>query len=127
MSILYKVVARVNPQDRSAAPKYYAEAVSRGSISTEDFLDDVCADTTLNRDEVRMSFNKGFRTILQYAEKGISVHLDSLGYIKISTKSEGKDTEEEVTADSIIDIIPHFVFSKDFRSALKKVRREKVK
>jgi hypothetical protein len=35
------------------------------------------------------------------------------------------DTPEEVTADTISDIVPHFVFSEKFRSELKKERLEK--
>jgi predicted histone-like DNA-binding protein len=126
MSILYKTVKKTNPQNRTAAPKYYAEAVKRGSVSYEEFLDEVCADTTLNREEVRMAFNKGFKTILRFAKLGISVHLDSLGYIRTTIRGEGKDTPEEVTADTVKDIVPHFVFGEDFRSELKKERLEKA-
>ncbi|MDR1593471.1 MAG: hypothetical protein LBS43_03155 [Prevotellaceae bacterium] len=125
MSLLYKVISRLNPQNRAAAPKYYAEAVKRGSISFEEFLDAVCKDTTLNRDEVRMALNKAFRTILDFAKLGLTVHLDSLGHIRVTMRSKGMDTPEEVTATAVLDIVPHFVFSEAFRTELKNVRLEK--
>ncbi|MDR1595047.1 MAG: hypothetical protein LBS43_11280 [Prevotellaceae bacterium] len=119
MSLWYKIISRINPQNRSAAPKYYAENVVRGHISFDEFLDAVCEDTTLNRDEVRMAFNKGFKTILKFAKLGFNIHLGDLGYIKTTVRSKGMDTPEEVTADTITDIVPHFVFSDKFRSELK--------
>ncbi|MDR1594165.1 MAG: hypothetical protein LBS43_06750 [Prevotellaceae bacterium] len=125
MSLWYKIVSRINPLNRSAAPKYYAEVVMRGHVSYDEFLDAVCEDTTLNRDEVRMAFNKGFKTILSFSKMGISVHLDSLGYTRVTMRSKGMDTPEEVTANAITDIVPHFVFSEGFRSELKKERIEK--
>jgi predicted histone-like DNA-binding protein len=125
MSILYKAVPKSNPQNKTAVPKYYAEIVMRGSVSFEEFLDSVCEDTTLNRDEVRMAFNKGFKSILQFMKLGFNVHLDSLGYVRTTVRSKGVDTPEEVTAATISDIVPHFVFSEEFRSELKKERLEK--
>ena len=35
----------------------------------------VCTDTTLNRNKVRMAFNKGFRTILQFTKLGLRTEL----------------------------------------------------
>jgi predicted histone-like DNA-binding protein len=125
MSLLYKIIKRLNPQNRAAAPKYYAEAVIRGKISYEEFLDAVCKDTTLNRDEVRMALNKSFKTILEFSKLGFNVHLDTLGHTRVSFRGEGKDTPEEVTANSVTDIVPHFVFSESFRSELKRVHLER--
>ncbi|MDR1130149.1 MAG: hypothetical protein LBK96_04135, partial [Prevotellaceae bacterium] len=102
MSLLYKVIKRFNPQNR-AVVKYYAEAIIRGKISFEDFLDAVCKDTTLNRDEVRMSLNKAFQTLLAFSKMGFNVHLGELGYSKVTIRGEGKDTPEEVTANTVTD------------------------
>jgi predicted histone-like DNA-binding protein len=127
MSILYKATKRLNPQNKDAGAKYYAESVKRGTISYEEFLDTVCRDTTMNRDEVRMAFNKGFKTIIQFSKMNMNVHLDSLGYTKTTVRSKGVDTPEEVTADTVTDIVPHFVFSEKFREELRKEKLEKVK
>jgi nucleoid DNA-binding protein len=126
MSLLYRVIQRINPQNRGAAPKYYAEAVIRGKVSFEEFLDAVCRDTTLNRDEVRMALNKSFQTLLSFSKMGFNVHLDMLGYTKVTVRGEGKPTPEEVTASSVADIVPHFVFSEQFRSELKRERLERT-
>jgi hypothetical protein len=71
------------------------------------------------------AFNKGFKSILQFSKLGFNVHLGSLGYVKTTVRSKGMDTSEEVTATVVSDIVPHFVFSDEFRSELKKERLEK--
>jgi predicted histone-like DNA-binding protein len=120
------MIRRFNPQNRGAAAKCYLEAVTRGKLSFEEFLNAVCKDTTLNRDEVRMALNKAFQTILEYSKLGFNVHLGELGYTRVSLRSEGKDTPEEVTAKAVTDIVPHFVFSEHFRSELKKEHLERI-
>jgi nucleoid DNA-binding protein len=102
------------------------EAVMCEKISFEEFLDAVCKDTPLNRDEVRMALNKAFQTIREYSKLGFTVHLGSLGYTKVTIRGTGKDTPEEVTANAVTDIVPHFVFSDQFRSELKKVHLERI-
>jgi hypothetical protein len=117
----------MNPQNRDAAPKYYAESVTRGKVSYEEFLDAVRKDATLNRDEVRMALNKSFPTIPEFSKPGFGVHSDTLGYTGVAVRGEGKDTPEEVTANTVTDIVPHFVFGESFRSELKRVRLEHEK
>ena len=90
MSILYRAIQKSNPQNKDAAPKYYAEVVMRGSVSFDEFLDAVCADTTLNRDEVRMAFNKGFKTILQFTKLGFNVHFGFVGLYESDSTQQGR-------------------------------------
>jgi hypothetical protein len=58
---------------------------------------------------------------------GFNVHLGELGYSKVTIRGEGKDTPEEVTANTVTDIVPHFVFSEEFRAELKKEHLERIK
>jgi hypothetical protein len=73
-----------------------------------------------------MALNKSFKTILKFSKLGFNVHLDLLGYTKVTFRGEGKETPEEVTAATVTDIVPHFVFSEEFRSELKKERIERT-
>jgi predicted histone-like DNA-binding protein len=115
----------MNPQDRTATPKNYAEAVSRGTINHEQLLDAVCEETTLNRDEARMAFNRLFKKAGEFLELGFNVHLGELGYMHLTTKSVGVEKPEEVTAATITDVVPHFVFGRKLRTSLKKVKLER--
>jgi hypothetical protein len=73
-----------------------------------------------------MALNKSFKTILDFSKLGFSVHLDSLGFTRVTSRGEGKDTPEEVTAAAVTDIVPHFVFSDEFREELKKEKLERT-
>jgi hypothetical protein len=72
-----------------------------------------------------MAFNKGFKTILEFVKLGFNVHLDSLGYVRVTLRSRGMELPEKVTADTVTDIVPHFVFSEAFRAELKREKLER--
>jgi hypothetical protein len=48
-----------------------------------------------------------------------------LGHVKVTVRSKGADTPEEITAANIFDVVPHFVFSEAFRNELKSVSLER--
>jgi predicted histone-like DNA-binding protein len=125
MSLLYRVITRKNPQNRNAAAKYFAVSTSRGTITFEELLDSICADTTLNRDEARMALNRLFSKSEEYLSMGFNVHLGNLGYMHVTLKSDGADTPEGVTANAITDIVPRFVFGRKLRENVKKISVER--
>jgi nucleoid DNA-binding protein len=115
----------LNPQNRSAAPKYYLEAKSRGSIGIEELLDAICEDNTLNRDEARMALNIAFRKSGDFLRLGFNVDWGELGSMRTTLRSRGVDTEQEATAATVSDKVPHFVFGKKFRASLKQEKLER--
>jgi nucleoid DNA-binding protein len=125
MSLLYRIIPRKNPQDKNAAPKFYAVATSRGTVTLEQMLDAICADTTLNRDEARMALNRLFTKTEEYLDMGFNVHLGNLGYMHVTLRSNGADTPEGVTANTITDIVPRFVFGRKLRENVKKIPVER--
>jgi predicted histone-like DNA-binding protein len=125
MSLKYRVIPRKNPQDRNAASKYYASATSRGSIDLEQMLDAICEGTTLDRDEARMAINRLFIKTEDFLNLGFNVHLGGLGYMHVTTKSDGVDRPEDATASMIKDIVPRFVFGKKLRDRMRKIQVER--
>jgi predicted histone-like DNA-binding protein len=125
MSLKYRVIPKKNPQDRNAEPKYYASATSRGSIGMEQMLDAICEGTTLNRDEARMAINRLFVKAEDFLQLGFNVHLGELGYMHVTTKSDGADRPEDATASMIRDIVPRFVFGKKLRDSVRKIQVER--
>lgn len=107
------------------APKYYASATSRGSVSLEQMLDAICEDTTLNRDEARMAINRLFGKAKDYLHLGFNVHLGELGYMHVTVRSDGVDTPEEATASMIKDVVPRFVFGKKLRDSVREIQVER--
>lgn len=125
MSLKYRIVPKKNPQDRNAAPKYYASATSRGSIDMEQMLDAICENTTLDRDEARMAINRLFGKTEEFLHLGFNVHLGELGYMHVTTRSDGADKPEDATASMITDIVPRFVFGKKLRDSVRKIHLER--
>jgi predicted histone-like DNA-binding protein len=125
MSVKYRIIPKKNPQDRTAEPKYYASATSRGSIDMDGMLDAICEGTTLDRDEARMAINRMFTKTEDFLHLGFNVHLGELGYMHVTTKSEGVDKPEDATASMIKDIVPRFVFGKKLRDSVRKIQVER--
>ncbi len=66
MSILFKQKRRPNPLDRSAEQKFYLEYKIRGRITLEELLDKASENTTMDRDEIRLSLRHSFRMVGDY-------------------------------------------------------------
>jgi predicted histone-like DNA-binding protein len=126
MSLLYNITPRKNPQNRQADSLYYAFFVSRGTITLEQLLDAICADTTLSRDEARMAVNRLFEKAKEYMSLGFNVHLGELGYMHITMKSDGVAAPENATANMITDIVPRFVFGRKIRKNVKEIPLERT-
>ncbi|MDR1098691.1 MAG: hypothetical protein LBL57_11225 [Tannerella sp.] len=126
MSLLYTVIPRNNPQDKEAPSKQYASVVPRGMITWEQLLDAVCDETTLNRDEARMAFNRLSKKAEEYLMLGFTVHMGELGYMHVTMKSNGVDKPEDATANMITDIVPRFVFGRKTRERIKKTPVERT-
>lgn len=125
MSLLYRPVKRKNPQQPSAPVKWYAVAVSRGSVGMEQLLSAACEGSTLDRDEMRMGLNRAFGKVAEYLDLGFNVDLGELGHIGVSLRSKGADAPEEATATLVTDIVPHFVFGKNLRERIRKCKVER--
>jgi nucleoid DNA-binding protein len=126
MSLPYTVIPRKNPQDKDAPPKHHAIPVPRGTITLDQLLDAVCEDTTLNRDEARMSFNRLSKKAEEFMTLGFNVHLGELGYMHVTMKSNGVDKPEDATANMITDIVPRFVFGRKTRERIKNIPVERT-
>jgi nucleoid DNA-binding protein len=99
MSLTYRIIKRQNPPDRSAEPKNYIEAMSRGTVDEEQLPDAVCEDNTLNRDEARMVISRAFKKVEDFLLPGFNVRLGEMGYVHVTVKSRGV---EETIKDKII-------------------------
>jgi nucleoid DNA-binding protein len=123
---LYKTVKKTNPRDPQAPAKYHIQSKSRGFIDIEHLLDAICEDNTLNRDEARMAINRTFKKAVDYVRLGFNVGLGPLGHVEVSIRSKGVDTEAEVSATNVTDVVPHFIFGTDLRDSIKKEKLERA-
>jgi len=101
MSILFKPVQRVNPQDITAPRKFYAKATDASITDLSELAELVALNTSMSKTDC-YAVLMGLETfVIRELERGRNVRLGELGSYKISLNSEGRDTEDEVDSFAI--------------------------
>ena len=108
MSILIKTVERKNPQNREAAPKYYAAVATRGNIDLDGLTSQISKVSSLSRGDVYSALLALLDVIPKELLDGKVVKLGKLGSLSLNLDSEGVDSAEEVTGDIVKSV--HVVF-----------------
>lgn len=88
-SIRYVVRPKSNPQDRDAAPKYYAVVASRGTTTTRELAENISSATTLQLPDVVAVLAALQLVACEELAKGNVVSLGSIGYLKMTMSSKG--------------------------------------
>lgn len=102
MSVKFKALARRNPSDLLAPPKFYAKAIGDGEVTLDDLSQMIADQNTVTEADcyaVLISLEKNIITTLG---QGRIVKLGRLGSFQLSVNSEGFPTAEEVTSNAII-------------------------
>lgn len=121
MSINYKVIARKNPRDLTADPKYYASVNSKGRRSKRFIANQIAERSSLNEMDV-LSVIEGFLQIIpETLTDGYKVDLGEFGIMGLLAKSEAAETEEEFNVSRIeglkVVFRPGKLFKKELNAA----------
>jgi len=101
MSIKIKALARKNPQDLTAPPKFYAKVVNQGETSLDNISATIAQMSTVSKTDVYAVLIALTEVIPQQLEDGKIIRLGKLGSFVVSLSSNPSDTEEEVTAGNV--------------------------
>ena len=101
MSISFKASAKINPQEPTAAPRYYATAVSQSKVDIDELSDLIADKSTVSRADTYAVIISMLEQVMKDLAAGRSVVLGKLGKLSISLQSEGVDTAEELTSAQI--------------------------
>ena len=117
-----KAIERANPQDANAPKKFYAHVIASKKVDLERL-----AYLTSNQCTVRESDCYAVLLALQHniideLSQGNIVTLDKLGSFQIGVRSEGKDLEEEVSANTVKSAHLNFRPAKRMRNMLDTVK-----
>ena len=125
MSIEYKVIERVNPQDRTKK-KYYASANITGRTSTRHLCKEVEQLSALSGAEVRGVLYTLSELLPKHLAQGRSVEIEGIGTFRISLISEGEDKAVDVDTRSIQG--PRFIFnpSKELLQGIQNLHYKKI-
>ncbi|WP_289053698.1 HU family DNA-binding protein [Carboxylicivirga marina] len=126
MSVNYKVVAKRNPSNREADPKYYASANAKGKRNQRFIAKQIAERSSLNEMDI-LSVIEGFLQIVpECLADGYSVGLGDFGSFSITAKSEPADTAEEFNASLIEGVKPNFRPGKLFKKELGQLEYKKI-
>ena len=118
MSIKYNVVARKNPRDQEAPPKYYPSIQSTGRISVRQLAERMAEISTLSTIDTMAALEAFLQVVPQELIKGNIVDLGDFGSFWLRTKSDGTEAESEVKKTQIAIIKPQFRPGKEFQKVL---------
>ncbi|MBK8433429.1 MAG: HU family DNA-binding protein [Chloroflexi bacterium] len=118
MSIKYNVVARKNPRDQEAPPKYYPSIQSTGRTSVRQLAERMAEISTLSTIDTMAAIEAFLQVVPQELTKGNIVDLGDFGSFWLRTKSDGTEVESEVKKTQIGFIKPQFRPGKEFQKVL---------
>ena len=114
----YKLIERKNPQNPTAAGKYYASPVNDGRVSQKDIAAEIVGLSSLSRGDVANVINNLLDTVPKYLLMGKSVSLGELGTLRISFSSEGVSTPEQFNTNLIQGVKIIFTPSVEIKKTL---------
>jgi predicted histone-like DNA-binding protein len=96
----YKLIWRVNPQNR-AEKKLYASPVNEGKITKTDLAKEIVNISALSRGDVSSVIENLLEILPKYLLMGKSVSLGELGSLRVSFGSEGVEDEKDFNVNKI--------------------------
>lgn len=114
----YVIQARKNPLDRTEPAKYYLQARMLGVVNTKSLTEEIALATSLTRGDVFNCIKSFLDCIPKYLKMGYSVNLEEFCNLRLSIKSEGSDTPDEVHPSKVKSIKVRFVPSVGLKKAI---------
>ena len=120
----YKMIQRVNPQDRTQV-KLYATPVNDGKITKADLAKEVVNLSSLSRGDVSSVIENLIDIVPKYLLMGKSVSLGELGTLRVSFGSAGVEDEKDFNVNKISGVKIVFTPGVALKKELKDIRFEK--
>ena len=94
-SVTYSVVPRINPRDKEAAPKFYAQAQARGDVNIREMASRIQGTCTVTKADVYAVLVALEDVIVEALQNGEIVRLGELGTFQVSLSGKGAVTSED--------------------------------
>ncbi len=125
MSIKFKPVAHKNLQNPTAPPKYYAVAEKQGITDLDDLALQIAQKSTVSRADVYAVIISFVENTIGELKAGRTVKLGKMGSFSISLSSNGMETPEDVTSQSIKKAKMLYRPGAELKEMLKSLKYEK--
>ena len=100
-SVTYSVSPRINPRDKEAAPKFYAQAQARGDVNIREMAARIQSTCTVTKADVYAVLVALEDVIVEALQNGEIVRLGELGTFQLSLSGKGAETEEDYNVSLI--------------------------
>ncbi|MCA9933636.1 MAG: HU family DNA-binding protein [Ardenticatenaceae bacterium] len=127
MPARYKVIEKVNPQDRQGPRKYYPSLQTDGRSKQRDLALEAADRSTLSDADMDGSMTNLLNLIPKHLADGKIVDLGEFGTFRLTISTEGAATAEEVTVRNIKKVGVRFTPGPAFKKMLDDVVFEKAK
>ena len=124
MAILLKTVARKNPNDKEAAPKFYPVQSTIKQVDESTVAELIADETTLNPAEALMAIRQLRKVLIRELLNSNSVKLGNWGSFSITLSTEGADTAANVKATNVKQINVRFTPGTELKEGLQKAQFE---
>ena len=113
--LFYNTTQRTNPVDPEGPKKWHPVLKRIDNVKENELVKKLAFRTTLDAKEAAMAIGWLETIISELLLDGKTVHLGTMGYLKLAVKTTGVDEEKDVTAHQIDHIYVRFTPSKEFR------------
>ena len=96
-TVTYSVVPRLNPRDKDASPKYYAQAQASGDVNIREMSERIQQSCTVHKADVHAVLVALEDTMIDALKGGEIVRLGDLGTFQIGVSGKGALTEDDYT------------------------------
>jgi predicted histone-like DNA-binding protein len=126
MPINYKSVSRKNPISPGDPAKFYANPVYKDKITLRMIADQIATRTTVHRADTIATLEAMTEVLTFFLTSGNIVSLGNFGSFRISIRSNGAETDPELTAANIKSYHLLFRPGMDIQEALNNLKAAKV-
>jgi len=120
MPVLFKTVARTNPQDVEAPKKWFPILKTITQVKEKTVAHEIAEETTLNSKEAEMALSQLQKVLIRNLLASNSVQLGDWGSFRLTCNGESSDTQKEVNAAKIKKLNIRFTPGKALTEALNK-------
>lgn len=122
----YKIIERLNPQDKTASPKFYPSIVSNGVIDLTELSRSVSKRCSLTYSDVYAVIYALLDVIPENLSNGKTVKLGDLGSFRLTLRSEGADSIDKFNPKLIKQFKVNFRQGAEFKKQLAEMKISKA-
>jgi len=126
MSVKFNVVERGKPGSPETPKKFYPSIIASGKVGQRDIAKRAAEMSTVSIGDTSAVVENFLTLIGQELARGNIVQLGEFGSFWLRTETEGAETEAEVRAAQVKNVLVRFTPGKEFQEVLDKIVFEKV-